>query len=572
MTATKITSFGVRAGMANGYFDQSVSGDMLVYWQQQNVSTGAAPFYTNCGVAGEFFDLAYGADNVLGNDQQGTATGAAIGQSIGWDIGDRYIRRKNVTVSTGLTPIFASGEWMEIALRLTSTTREIFFRKVGETNWNGGTNVTADPLTSGTGLALPSELSGKVYPAYGLYNSARPDVTTANFGATAFAGTSFTSTLEPGGYVAARSKAIGMSPPPAVVVVANDAELATAIGNAVSGQTIKLESGTYAQVTLTSKTFPGSGITFTSDDPLDRAIINGIKWNNVDNATLKGVDVRPGTDTLQQPCVSLTNGSNNVVFDDLIIRDMSHSNVIATWKSDVTAAYDAWVAAAPGAAKAAALLVLNAALGSRAVQISDATNVTFKNSNIQFVAGGVFVNDVVGFTYDNNTIDNCYGDGLQFNALNTATITDSFFSRFYAIPGDHTDAIQGHTESITFANQNITIDGNTVIRGVGGANYQGIFLGNEDAIYYQNIVITNNTVTGAQYNGIFLLQGTNCTMSNNTVQPYNDIASELNYGAWTGTNYIQNNVATVADVEPGTPSTGMTISGNTAPPTPGPPP
>ena len=575
MTATKINAARVVSGLANGYFDQAVSGDILVYWQQQVATPSGSPI-TVVGVAGEFFDYLWlGGHNTLGNDQGGTAVGAAVGQSLGWHHADGAIYRKGSNVTTGAPAAITRGDWIEVALRLTAGRREIFFRKVGgvgnDARWNGTGNTTADPLVSGTGLALPTELSGKVYPAYSVYGNGLPDVVLANFGATAFQGTTFTA-LAVGGYATASSKAIGMSAPPLTVNVSNDAQLAIALGNSSSGQTIRLAPGTYAQIGITNRTFPGLGITITSDIPGSRAVINGVEWSNVKNITLKGVNTLKGTRAVNQASLIVLGGSDNVTFDDVIVRDTSHSNVAATWKADALAAYTTWDALPPGAAKDAARVAMDAVVGAGGASFVSSNNITVKNCNFQYLGGCLVIQDISGFLFDNNVVQNSFGDGLQFKELRNGTITNNFFSLHYNLPGDHTDAIQGVTSGALIASENLVISNNTIIRGVGGTDFQGIFLGNEDSVYHKNITITYNTLTGTQFSGISVGEGENITISNNTVQAYNDSPTNIYYNQWIGTNYILDNVAYVQDYAPGTPSVGMTITGNTTPPAPGPPP
>src|SRR5688500_15215123 len=99
-----------------------------------------------------------------------------------------------------------------------------------------------------------------------------------------------------------------------------------------------------------------------------------------------------------------------------------------------------------------------------------------------------------------NSCQDIRTDGMKGGGSSNVVIAQSYFRHFHTAEGDHPDAIQFWTTNTTTSASNITIVDNVIIQGNGGP-VQGIFLGNELDITYQNVTISGNFVSDGSYHG-----------------------------------------------------------------------
>jgi Ca2+-binding RTX toxin-like protein len=261
--------------------------------------------------------------------------------------------------------------------------------------------------------------------------------------------------------------------------VASAAGLLTAFKAAKSGDTIRLASGTYDTVALKGLSFVGSGVTITSANVNARAELTGLKLNNVSGLTFTNLAM-----TDKDPSTIFdfnVNSSSNIHFDHVLIQGEETGQ-----------------------------------LTSNPFIIRSSSNVSVTNSEIKHVRYGISMLDNDGVTLTDNYLHDIRTDGMRGGGNSNVTISRNFFTDFSPVAADHPDAIQFWTTNTTTNAKNVTITENVIMRGEGGA-IQGIFLGDEAKLPYENVVIDSNIVIGGMYNGITALSTNGLSVTNNTV-------------------------------------------------------
>jgi hypothetical protein len=146
--------------------------------------------------------------------------------------------------------------------------------------------------------------------------------------------------------------------------------------------------------------------------------------------------------------------------------------------------------------------------------INGSSSVTVDNNSFTgLTRGGIFVNDN-GVKVTNNTLTNLRSDGFDFGTVNNVEIAYNKFSDFHPTVDDHSDGIQFMTVGATSATTNVNIHDNTMnFSSSAASSAQGIFLGNEANLTYQNITIQNNKIYTGYPNGIAIanVNGINIT-------------------------------------------------------------
>ena len=282
--------------------------------------------------------------------------------------------------------------------------------------------------------------------------------------------------------------------------VYSTAQLTTALAAAKGGETILLGAGTYSTLGL-NRTTPASMVTVTSADASNPVLIPGMEIDDSSNLTFKNIEITLNTRTMTH--LNLIN-STNVHFDRIEFHDSINKNrgsVLLRWGS----------------------------------------NLSIKNSEFYDMESGIRVVTTSDIVLSGNSIHDIYGDGIQVNGSSNITIKNNTLTDLYSSPGDHPDAIQFFTYGQTGPARNITITGNTYTRGNGGIT-QGIFMGNEASIHYQDVVISGNRIIGGMYNGIAIGGVDRATITNNIVQGYTDMDSWILIGDSTD-SILSNNRA-----------------------------
>jgi hypothetical protein len=241
-------------------------------------------------------------------------------------------------------------------------------------------------------------------------------------------------------------------------------------------------------------------VTVTSMDPNNPAVLSGLNVSNSSNLTFTDLEVK--VDPTTGFAVYL-GSDNNIKLDGLNLH--------------------------------------GAAVGDgSAVMARNSTNITVSDSDIHHLQTGINHLNSNGLTFSDNRLHDLQSDGIRGGGSSNVTIADNHFTNFYPKTGDHPDAIQFWTTNTTTAAHDIVISGNVFVRGAGGA-IQGIFIGNENKIPYQNVTVTDNAIIGGMYHGISLSYGNNVTVEGNLVAGYTDMTS------WIMLNYTTNSTITDND-------------------------
>ena len=191
-----------------------------------------------------------------------------------------------------------------------------------------------------------------------------------------------------------------------------------------------------------------------------------------------------------------------------------------------------------------------------AVMVRNSTNVVVNNSRVHHLQTGLNHLNSSQVAFTNNKLHDLQSDGIRGGGSSDVRITGNHFTNFYPKPGDHPDAIQFWTANTSTVARNLVVADNVFVRGEGGA-IQGIFVGNESGIPYEDVTITGNTIIGGMYHGISLNYGERVKIANNTVQGFPDMSS------WIMLRDVRSSAATDnAATEYKLPSSGVEVSGN----------
>lgn len=265
------------------------------------------------------------------------------------------------------------------------------------------------------------------------------------------------------------STSVVTAPDKRELIVSTAPQLVAAVRQARGGERIRLAPGLYPPVTLQNIS-PGRVVTLTSRDPADPAILTGLFLRNSGNLTLSGLTLRSAGSPVQHG------------FTLHRVHDVSLDQVRVTGRPGPI-----------GRAQDKLLLVRD----SRDVGI---TRSEFTNS---FTA--ISLLDTHNATVTGNYLHHLRMDGVRGGGNSHIVIAENVITDFAPAPGDHPDAIQMWTSRQGSAASNITIRGNIIDRGAGAA-MQGIFLRDEKSgLPYRDVVIADNIVIGAMYNGIAVL-------------------------------------------------------------------
>ncbi|UYY79021.1 LamG-like jellyroll fold domain-containing protein [Sphingomonas sp. R1] len=311
------------------------------------------------------------------------------------------------------------------------------------------------------------------------------------------------------------------------IIVRNQSELDAAIKAAKGGETIKLAAGTYTSITVHTKTFT-TPVTITSLDASKPVNVTTLQIINSSNLVVKNVTAAQNFQPAQDyNYANRIIGSSNVVIDGV---------TLSGGTGDVTKSMG-W-----------------------GLLLRESKGVTIKNSSVDHFALGMNVLTVDGVTLQGNNFHDNRRDHTNFAEASNVVIDNNMFTNLYPVNGEHPDAIQFMTNGKTKGNTNITITNNVMMQGDGLA-FQGVFMGNESSIPYENITIKNNLVYQNGFtHGINVVLGKNVTVDSNTIISKMDaIADWIRLDGVTGgkvTNNVVDQVVITAT------SSGITQSNN----------
>ncbi|RAH98792.1 hypothetical protein DLJ53_24465 [Acuticoccus sediminis] len=259
--------------------------------------------------------------------------------------------------------------------------------------------------------------------------------------------------------------------------VSSSSELQAALNTASGGDTILLAPGTYGTLEITDKHY-SSNITITSQDASNPAQFTRIDIAGSENITFDSVKVSyPSNPTFNSPVglVSITEGSKNITVQNSELHGPVDQN------------FD----------------------GGRGVSVTDSSNVTVKNNFIHDIADGAVFLGSDHLVVEGNTIEDIRTDSFKFAGVTDVLIENNTgATRYHGADGDHQDFIQ-----FSGTSSDIVIRGNVLMPALDGT-VQGIFL--DDAVY-NNVLIEQNIIVNDLLRGIFVREGNNVTIHNNTL-------------------------------------------------------
>ena len=282
-------------------------------------------------------------------------------------------------------------------------------------------------------------------------------------------------------------------------------QLAKALLDVRSGDTILLEGGDYGELDLNTRYLSNfradTTITIASADPDDPAVFDKLGVRDASNLALEGLrfDFRTDASSSEGAIPFRVDGS-----DDIAIRDCSFTG--DSYKGSK-----------------ADLFGYGAGFGLRVLRSED---VTLEGSDFSGFRVGTNFTQSQNLTVRNNSYTELSGDALKFAAIQGAVIEGNRVENFRANPEDtyHQDMIQFFTSGTDVPSTDIVIRGNILHSGTGELT-QSIFMANEMVssdragreMFYRDILIEDNVIYNAHAHGITVGAVDGLIIRNNTV-------------------------------------------------------
>jgi hypothetical protein len=274
----------------------------------------------------------------------------------------------------------------------------------------------------------------------------------------------------------------------AIIKVATQSQLDTAVKNVKSGDTILLAAGAkFTQLLFDNKAM-ASTVTIKSASTTNPATIGYVTAKNSSNVVFQNLNIgramTPGVDQ-DWTNMALVQNSKNVTFDSI--------------KFFSTGSNDNYL--------------------GRGIFNRDSSNIVVKNSDFSHLSVGMQSMSVSNITVQGNKFHDLRIDGAEFTAIKGALVDSNYFTDFTSKTDFHPDAIQFWTAGTKQASTDVVISNNVILPGTGNGS-QGIFVQDEvGGIPYERITIKNNLLldAGNLYNGITVRGGKDITIEGNTV-------------------------------------------------------
>lgn len=281
------------------------------------------------------------------------------------------------------------------------------------------------------------------------------------------------------------------------IIVSSSSELAAVLKTATGGETIYLKAGVEPYDLSLSKINPASNVTLTSFDPDHPAVFETLKLNLSSNITVDHVVFSSG------------NADRAAYLSDIFITDSAHITIKnSTMVGTATQYNDGTVV-----------------VGEDAVKVRNTDGFVFENNEVSNYNFGVQITGSKNVVVSGNDIHSLQADGLQFAEVTNVLIQENrihdFLGSLFSI--NHTDMIQFWTSNTKTPSSNIAIINNILDSGTGSWT-QAIFMGNEAvkagagaAMYYQNVLIAQNTIINDTWHGITVYEANGLQIVDNNV-------------------------------------------------------
>ncbi|WP_294109670.1 right-handed parallel beta-helix repeat-containing protein [Sphingomonas sp.] len=284
----------------------------------------------------------------------------------------------------------------------------------------------------------------------------------------------------------------------AVFTVGNVAQLQRAISSSKPGDVIALKPGVYSNITISGINKIGAGVTIASANPDKPAVITDLTINSSSGFNFSNLEL-----TVQNDAPFRINSSSRINMDNLFV----HGTLNGSSHDDY-----------------------------RALVIRESQSISVTNSRFTELTDAISHLNSNGITFAGNSFSTIRDNGIVGGGTSGLKITNNTFTNFDHVGDIHPDAIQIWTTNTTKSATDITITGNTFDRGTGAA-VQGVFMRDDVGnLPFKNVVITDNRIVGAGYNGIAITGGDGVTVARNIVAGYTDQQS------WIGLTNVKNTV------------------------------
>jgi hypothetical protein len=143
------------------------------------------------------------------------------------------------------------------------------------------------------------------------------------------------------------------------------------------------------------------------------------------------------------------------------------------------------------------------------VLLVDSDNVKVLHSKFHHL-GSVALNisRAKNLTIDGNDFFDWSKSAVGIGEVHTLEFNNNWIHDAFPLPGVHPDGLQIFTTHTQYASDNLSIVGNNLESGNGGA-FQGIFIQDEERDKpYKNVYIARNRIIGGMWNGIYLKSAT----------------------------------------------------------------
>ena len=289
--------------------------------------------------------------------------------------------------------------------------------------------------------------------------------------------------------------------------VSTEKDLMSALASAKGGDTIELAGGDYGDLTLADGWTDfnvkfETPVTIRSADVELPASFSSLELRGVSNLTLENLvfDYEfDETDAIWVKPFQVLGDSNNI-----IIRNSVFDGDLASGLSDIDNGYGYGIG----------------------LNVRDSSNISVENNEFFNWHRGALYTETDNLSVTNNEVHAIRSDGFDFAGVNSVIIEGNYIHDFNSSPvsTDHPDMIQVWTNSTPSPTTDFIIRNNTFDIGEGGYT-QSIFMRNGAVdsgqagteMYYQNILIENNTIYNGHTHGITVGETDGLTIRNNSV-------------------------------------------------------
>lgn len=255
----------------------------------------------------------------------------------------------------------------------------------------------------------------------------------------------------------------------AVINVSSSAALVAAVKAARPGDEIRVAPGNYADVAFKGIK-PAGMVTITSADLANPAVFSDFLVSGCSNLSIAGLKMLvPDNSRVWYP-FQIQSSSNitvsNTVFDG------------------------------PG---------LNPVQSTSGLSVRDSQSIAIQSCEFKNLVFGAGFSNSTKISVSDSVFHDIRVDGIRGTGNSQVNFSNNLFTNFRPNDGEHADAIQMWTTSGGAPASDITISGNTIVRGENGKAIQGIFLRDQiGGLAFNDVVVKDNIVIGGSYNSIAL--------------------------------------------------------------------